>query len=95
MSSKSLYIICYDIQKDKSRNKIAELLSEYGKRVNYSVFECFVTPASLIKIQKALTSYCNIKTDFIKIYPICKDCFGKSQAIGNKEGIDQNHSIFI
>lgn len=37
------YIITYDIASNKIRKKIAEILSEYGIRIQYSVFECKLT----------------------------------------------------
>jgi len=33
------YLVTYDIANDKRRTKLADILSEYGARVNYSVFE--------------------------------------------------------
>ena len=35
-----MYLIAYDISKDRLRNKVAKTLEGYGKRVQYSVFEC-------------------------------------------------------
>ena len=95
MTTKKLYLICYDIQKDKARNKVAEILSENGKRINYSVFECFITETKLQKIKNEIETLCNKKTDYIKIYPICQTCYSKSLIIGNEAYSIQNHSIFI
>lgn len=35
-----MYVISYDISNDRRRNKIAKILLDYGRRVQYSVFEC-------------------------------------------------------
>ena len=35
-----MYLISYDICGDKKRRNIAKELENYGKRVQYSVFEC-------------------------------------------------------
>ena len=34
----NFYVIAYDIPNDRRRQKIADLLEGYGKRVQYSVF---------------------------------------------------------
>ena len=34
------YIIAYDIPCNQRRKKISDLLEGYGRRVQYSVFEC-------------------------------------------------------
>lgn len=33
------YLICYDIEDDRERTRVARLLESYGQRVQYSVFE--------------------------------------------------------
>ncbi|MGI0489366.1 CRISPR-associated endonuclease Cas2 [Pantanalinema rosaneae CENA516] len=38
-----LYVVTYDIPCDKRRKKVADLLEGYGRRVQYSVFECVLT----------------------------------------------------
>ena len=52
-------LVTYDIATDKKSDarrlkKVADLCAEYGTRVQYSVFECRVTPASLAKLRAAL-----------------------------------------
>lgn len=33
------YLICYDIEDDRRRNRLAKCLMRWGRRVQYSVFE--------------------------------------------------------
>ena len=40
-------VISYDIPADKRRTKLAQLLENYGQRVQYSVFECLLTGRQL------------------------------------------------
>ena len=37
-----LVLVVYDIPDDKRRTKLATFLEGYGRRVQYSVFECFM-----------------------------------------------------
>jgi CRISPR-associated protein Cas2 len=32
-------VVCYDVVDDRRRNRIFKLLKDYGRRVQYSVFE--------------------------------------------------------
>ena len=34
-----VYLVCFDIEEDKNRRKLGDLLLSYGDRVQYSVFE--------------------------------------------------------
>ena len=44
---KALVVVAYDIVSDKRRNKMVKFLEQYGKRINYSVFECLVLKSQL------------------------------------------------
>ncbi|MGB3512406.1 MAG: CRISPR-associated endonuclease Cas2 [Microcoleaceae cyanobacterium] len=35
-------IVVYDIPDDKRRTKLSNFLEDYGRRVEFSVFECFI-----------------------------------------------------
>lgn len=37
-----IYLSCFDIEDDKARRKVGNILLEYGTRVQYSVFEITV-----------------------------------------------------
>ena len=41
-----MYLISYDISSNKIRTKLAKKLLNYGKRVQYSVFECNIDAAT-------------------------------------------------
>jgi len=38
-----IYLIAYDVEDDKQRLRISNLLEDYGVRVQRSVFECKLT----------------------------------------------------
>jgi CRISPR-associated protein Cas2 len=64
------FVVVYDIENDKVRNKIADFLGEYGIRVNYSVFEIELTKSQLKKLQKKILENVNIKFDSVRFYYI-------------------------
>ena len=82
---KNLYIIAYDISNDKKRNRMAELLSKWGRRINLSVFECIFTKSQLAKIKEKIEKSIDNNTDSVKIYFICKSCYSKSSVLGIQE----------
>ncbi|MFM7792448.1 MAG: CRISPR-associated endonuclease Cas2, partial [Microcystis panniformis] len=42
-----LVLIVYDIPDNKRRTKLSNFLEGYGKRVQFSVFECFLSLAEM------------------------------------------------
>ncbi|MBZ0181550.1 MAG: CRISPR-associated endonuclease Cas2 [Melioribacteraceae bacterium] len=77
-----MFIISYDIVKNKNRVKIAKILEDYGFRVQYSVFECDLIKDELSKVISMINNRIDIDKDSIKIYFLCKDCQNKILSIG-------------
>jgi len=77
-----MYIIAYDITKDKNRNKIATILSDYGQRVQYSIFECDISNEQLKHLIRRINKHIDAETDSLYIYFACSACTAKLQIMG-------------
>jgi len=77
-------VISYDISDDRTRRRVANLLMDYGKRVQYSVFECLVDAKTLEKIIALLMPFAE-GNDSIRIYPICESCVKNVILLGRGE----------
>lgn len=77
-----MFVIAYDIHRDKTRTKVAKILKDYGLRVQFSVFESDYTKAELEEPISKIKRMIDKKTDSIRVYQICKDCKAKSEIIG-------------
>lgn len=58
-------LICYDITDDRRRTKAANTLSEYGDRVQFSVFVVDISPARLLKMKGKLLEIIDSDEDSI------------------------------
>ena len=76
-TKKHFYVIAYDIADDRRRQKVVKVLEPIGIRINWSVFECMLTPLQIEKVKVELNSLIKAKKDTIAIYPVCKECFSK------------------
>lgn len=63
-----LFVISYDIPDDRRRLKVANLLKSYGERVQYSVFECWLSTAELGRLHKELEKRIESDCDSVRIY---------------------------
>jgi CRISPR-associated protein Cas2 len=78
-----LILIAYDIALTRRRNKVVKILSEYGERVNLSVFECeFKKLETFEEIKKQLKEIIKPKEDHIRYYFICEECRKKISVQG-------------
>jgi len=74
MMGKSFYIISYDIGDNKRLVKIRKFLVDYGKAVQKSVFECWLTDAEVEEVVRWLRGFIKPKEDRVRIYRLCREC---------------------
>ncbi|AEM74224.1 CRISPR-associated endonuclease Cas2 [Caldicellulosiruptor acetigenus] len=78
---KLMYVVCYDIVDDRRRNKIANVLKSFGNRVQYSVFECFLTPTQFQRLKSRLLPLLE-RNDSIMCYKITPELQKDIERIG-------------
>lgn len=64
------WVICYDITDDKRRNKVVKIMESYGRRAQYSVFECDITDRQQMTIQAKLAEVIDEDEDDVRFYPL-------------------------
>ena len=83
-------LISYDVPDDKRRLKMAKLLLDYGgERVQKSVFECYITPRNLERLQERVRKLYNEAEDSIRFYTLCESCKPKAVYMGVAKPIDE------
>lgn len=95
MVKKDLVIIAYDIQSDRQRAKVSQVLSLYGQRANYSVFECRLSKKQLYKVTNEIIALIDSDTDRILFYPLCKNCFLNSYYLGRVQDTEDTSVIGV
>lgn len=53
---RSSYLVCYDICDDKRLRKTFQTVRGYGDHLQYSIFECQLTPSDLVKLRAELSA---------------------------------------
>ena len=48
------YIVTYDISDDKRLRRVFKIMRGFGDHLQYSVFECQLTPTDLVRLRTAL-----------------------------------------
>ena len=75
-------VVSYDIVDDRRRTKVMKTLYGYGRRVQYSVFECEVRPAQVRELQQRLRKIIREEQDSVRLYLLCEECLGKVVKLG-------------
>lgn len=88
-------LIPYDISDDKRRRTIDKILSHFGKRVNYSVFELELTKSKYRKLITLLEKEADAKHDHIRIYVLNKDVLQKSFVLHSKKEVFSHEALYL
>ena len=70
---KKFVVVAYDIENNKRRREATKLLEAVGRRVNKSVFECFLSEVKLEKLKESIDKQV-VRDDSILYYTLCKSC---------------------
>jgi len=95
-----LILITYDVntQDDGGRRrlrKVAKACTNYGVRVQNSVFECVVDAAKLVELKSKLTKLIDDKKDSLRFYNLGNNFGGKVEHIGVKDAVDVTAPLIL
>lgn len=67
-------VVSYDIVEDRKRNRLAKILSNYGYRVQKSVFECQLDDGRYLRMKEQIDKHIDPETDSVRYYELCARC---------------------
>lgn len=79
------YTVSYDISDPKRLRAVARIMEQFGKRVQKSVFECWLAERDLKALKEALLQVLKTPPDSVRFYPLCVDCRKKAMDSGNTD----------
>ncbi len=68
------YLIAYDVADDKRRVRAVKRLQNFGRRIQFSVFECDLEAMDYLRMCRKLEAVLDFKQDRLYIYPLCSAC---------------------
>ena len=77
-----LILVSYDIPDDRRRTRLAHLLKDFGARVQYSVFECHLTPEQTDRLRTRVAGLIAPEEDSVRFYRLCAECAGHLEIHG-------------
>jgi len=84
-----MVLVSYDVMVtspggQKRLRKVAKACTNYGQRVQYSVFECVVDPAQWVKLKNTLEKIIDEKTDSLRYYYLGANYQRRIEQVGAK-----------
>ena len=79
-----LVVVVYDISDDKRRTKLSNFLEGYGRRIQYSVFECFLDLNEMQQLCEAIGKKVNTEEDNVRFYWLTPEAVSRTLTIGSE-----------
>ena len=77
-----LVVVVYDIPDDKRRTKLSNFLEGYGRRVQFSVFECFLSLEEMRQLYINVRKLVKPAEDSVRFYWISQEAVERVLIIG-------------
>ena len=95
-----MVLVSYDVMVtspggQKRLRKVAKACTNYGQRVQYSVFECVIDPAQWIKLKNILENIIDDKTDSLRYYYLGANYKRRIEHIGAKPSFDVDEPLIV
>ena len=78
-----LVLVVYDIADDRRRDRLATFLEGYGRRVQESVFECFLSLQEMKALHLKVTRQVKPAEDNVRFYWIPVDAVPRTLTVGS------------
>ncbi len=78
-----LVLVVYDIPDNKRRTKLSKFLEGYGRRVQKSVFECFISLDEMEKLYEKVRTKVKSDEDNVRFYWIPRNAVARTLTIGS------------
>jgi CRISPR-associated protein Cas2 len=95
-----LILVTYDVETSTSEGrrrlrKVAKICSNFGQRVQNSVFECVVDPAQFQSLKFSIEDVIDKEKDSIRYYHLGKNWAGKVEHVGAKPTFNPEDDCLI
>ena len=88
-------IVAYDIASPQRIAQVAEVLKDYGVRVQKSIFEVTVNRLVFSDMKNRVEDIIEPESDGVKYFPLCEKCAGTVEIIGQGQYTDPDEEYYI
>ncbi len=95
MTTRALWVVTYDICEDSVRRSVARILLDHGRRIQWSVFECWLAADQKTALRDLISAEVDPSVDRIRWFPVCGLCQPRIHACGPEVRPDEDQGFVI
>jgi len=89
-----MWVVSYDIPNNRRRAKVAKILEGFGRRAQYSVFECDINSEKCDRLEAQLKHVIDPIEDDVRFYPMNRADIKRVRLLGRAK-LNRNQSYYI
>jgi CRISPR-associated protein Cas2 len=95
-----LVLVSYDVMVSspggaRRLRKVAKACTNYGQRVQYSVFECVIDPAQWVQLKHTLEQIIDTHTDSLRYYYLGANYKRRVEHVGAKPSYNVDEPLIV
>lgn len=90
-----LVAVAYDVVDDARRTRLHNRLRDFGRPVQYSVFECLLEEGDLARLHAAISELIDSREDCVRLYLLCGVCAGRVRILGQGQPTCDEESYIV
>jgi CRISPR-associated protein Cas2 len=75
--------------------KVAKACTNFGQRVQFSMFECVVDPAQWVQLKHTLEEIIDVEIDSLRYYYLGANWKSKVEHVGAKPSLDMDDPLIV
>lgn len=93
-------LITYDVKTSDEHGprrlrRVAKACSDWGQRVQHSVFECKLNPAQYVELKARLTGLIDVQVDSLRFYNLGAHWHGRVEKVGVDRSTDPDSPLIV
>lgn len=90
------YVLCFDVRDNRRRARLVKRLSDFGRRVQKSVFEAVLDDAGFRRLQAVVEKNLDLGEDSFFAYRLCPPCEARVVRLGRQDAPhDGREEVFL
>lgn len=75
--------------------KLAHALQDFGRRIQYSVFECNLTAPQVERLRARVEGLIDNQDDSVRFYLLCGSCRERVEVLGVGVGPEEDPAVYV